>query len=275
MEKLTISTNFALWKFKIRNIIQGKSLLPVLEKTYKEPTDEKGKNDLQVYDARTKAIICNALDDHHLGSVIHCTSANEMWMVLSSMREGTSSSSVFQLRCEFTNFKFKEGQSMTEYLSGLNILTTKLKTANVEITDEEEIAKILSNLPKDFELFKQNFQMTSAQATQQMNSETFVKLLMEVDHSLTKARKSHTGDAFLASKKPVICFNCGKKGHVKSDCRTPKKFSKNSSHRGHGTIICFNCPKQGHFKRECKSPTKIETQEKKIGSERGNVITGR
>lgn len=262
IDKLTLSTNFALWKFKVRNIIQGKSLLTVLDKTYVIPTDKKGEQDIAVYDARCKAILCSALDDHHLGSVIHCTSANNMWEVLISMREGSSATSKFQLRCDLNNYKFKEGQPVSEYLSGLNILQAKLKTAGVNVADEEVIAKILSDLPKQFDLFKQNYHMTSSQ-TEELNLTKFTTLLLEVDHNLVGFKKSHSGDAFVASRKSVTCFNCGKKGHMNRDCKVKKSSINSGPSQG---VTCFKCGKAGHIKKDCRYKDKFVKQDKKLAS---------
>jgi hypothetical protein len=112
-----------------------------LNQTHPRPTDEASKQDLKVYDARVMAIICSALDEHHYGSVIHCETSNEIWKTLITMRESNTSATNLQLRRELTNYK--ENQQVTEYLSGLNIIVSKLKTAGIKIDDEEIISKIL------------------------------------------------------------------------------------------------------------------------------------
>nr|2BL6_A Chain A, NUCLEOCAPSID PROTEIN P11 [Equine infectious anemia virus] len=35
------------------------------------------------------------------------------------------------------------------------------------------------------------------------------------------------------------CYNCGKPGHLSSQCRAPK--------------VCFKCKQPGHFSKQCRS----------------------
>lgn len=178
------------------------------------------------------------------------------------MRKGSSATSEFQLRCEINNFKFKEEQSVSEYLSGQNVLQAKLKTAGVNVADKEVIAKILSELPKQFDLFKQNYHMTLSQ-TAELSLNKLTTVLLEVDHYLVGSKKSHSGDAFVASRKIVTCFNCGKKCHMKRDCKV-KKSSSNSGQSQE--VIYFKCGKAGHLKKDCRYDYKFVKQDKQTGS---------
>lgn len=157
-----------------------------MNQTHPRPTDEATKQDLEVYDARVMAIICSALDEHHYGSVIHCETSNEIWKTLISMRESNTSTTKLQLRRELTNYKFRENQQMTEYLSGLNIIVSKLKTAGINVDDEEIISKILDELPRQFEMLKQNYQMTSIQGKEQDTIVSFTKILLDAERNLKR-----------------------------------------------------------------------------------------
>jgi acyl carrier protein phosphodiesterase len=249
LEKLTVNSNFEIWKFKIRNYIAGKRLLTILDKTYSTPTEPKAKEELAVDESRTVSILSNALDEHHLASVIHCKTANEMWQILKVMREGTSDKqSKFQLRCQMNNYKFKKGQTLGEYLRGLNLLVAKLKRFSVNIEDSELIAKVITDLPKPYQLFVETFQIITMQLSSQVMFKEFEKLLREADSMISNNKI--VGDASDSTYlNDVTCFNCGKKGHLKKDCRGKRKQGKTFKKE----ITCFNCGKKGHLKKNCWS----------------------
>ena len=60
--------------------------------------------------------------------------------------------------------------------------------------------------------------------------------------------------------KKIICFKCGREGHVKQKCQTKfqntscKKCKKNGhiERNCREEIECYGCEKKGHIKRDCK-----------------------
>ena len=69
--------------------------------------------------------------------------------------------------------------------------------------------------------------------------------------------KKASGAAYAAmqQKKDLKCFNCGRFGHMATECQAPKKVG-----------ACYNCGKTGHFAKDCDKKFKgkmIRTSEKK------------
>jgi hypothetical protein len=230
LDKLTSSTNFLLWKHKVLCHIKSRYLLPILEQTYPRPTDESSKIDTEVCEARTMSIICNALDEHHHLSVIHCKTSKEIWETLTCIRESNSSISRLQLRRELTNFKYKENQNLSEYLSGLNVIVDKLRTAHITIDDEEIISKILDELPKQFDAFQLHYLITANQSGGRKSLIEFTKNLDKAEKTIKRQSKKIQGnEAFITAKKTVTCFDCGRKGYVKSEYKSSQRINKNRS----------------------------------------------
>ena len=57
---------------------------------------------------------------------------------------------------------------------------------------------------------------------------------------------------FERGRKRGPCYNCGREGHVKRECR--KTFNRNKGGSGYNKGMCYNCGLVGHHRRECRKP---------------------
>ena len=53
----------------------------------------------------------------------------------------------------------------------------------------------------------------------------------------------------------LVCFNCGRPGHRKSECRNPQKGSEKGSDRMLN-VKCWNCEGYGHYGKNCPSKSR-------------------
>ena len=62
-------------------------------------------------------------------------------------------------------------------------------------------------------------------------------------------------------RKEQTCYNCGKKGHIRPDCRAkpqqlrndPRRYNGNDNQRKPFDGTCHNCGKKGHRQFECRA----------------------
>jgi hypothetical protein len=81
----------------------------------------------------------------------------------------------------------------------------------------------------------------------------FTTILLDAEKNLKKHPKQVKGnESFVADKKSLTCYTCGRKGHLKSECRKPEKeksTAKNAGKPNKRELVCFICGKKGHIKR--------------------------
>lgn len=152
------------------------------------------------------------------------------WNSILSMKEKASSTNKLQLRKELLDYKYRDGQTIAEYLSGLNVIITKLKAVESATEDEDIIAKVLSALHRKFELFKDLYQMYMDE-NKERSLKDFLKKLNIKEESQNSKETSGKGDAFLSIKKNLTCTLCKKRGHKKSDCWSKRESSKTEETR--------------------------------------------
>ncbi|KAK8798376.1 hypothetical protein WA588_003458 [Blastocystis sp. NMH] len=87
----------------------------------------------------------------------------------------------------------------------------------------------------------------------------------KVNHGYNeRTRIVYPGEHIPSRSRTMVCYNCGKVGHMAKDCRLPprkeshakreneteKESSTTTPHR----IICHNCHKEGHLMKDCPEP---------------------
>lgn len=181
IEKLN-AKNYPLWKFAMRTFIEGKGWNDLVTDGIPEPEEgaEPDANNVQK-DAQCRSAIVSSIDNEHLAMVIHCNTAKEMWDAIVGVREQASDQNKMLLQFQFMEYKFKPGRSMSEFVSGLNLLATQLKGLGKEIDDTEFITKIMHELPKEYDNFRTNFRLLASENADILTREKFTGHLLAAE----------------------------------------------------------------------------------------------
>ncbi|GFO19369.1 gypsy retrotransposon integrase-like protein 1 [Plakobranchus ocellatus] len=108
------------------------------------------------------------------------------------------------------------------------------------------------------------------------------------DHTLSgrgghqsRSASRHFQQRQYRSKSPslrVICFNCGKQGHVQKECRAPK--SNTVGHRAQSTmdgqregVTCYNCGGRGHVRSQCPTQRRNRSYTRKGNTANVAIVT--
>ncbi|GAV73237.1 LOW QUALITY PROTEIN: zf-CCHC domain-containing protein/DUF4219 domain-containing protein/UBN2 domain-containing protein, partial [Cephalotus follicularis] len=199
--KMTIfiqALDFNLWDI----IIDGPELPHIISegiKTLKPRSsytdDDRKKVQLN---AKAKHVIICALNSNEFNRVSSCATTKEMWDRLEVTYEGTNQvkdAKINMLVREYEMFSMKENENISGMLVRFTNIINSLQSLNKCYTNSEMVRKILGKFKKY--LAKKTFGNKHFKKTFPSKTET--------------------------KKEEIICFECNKPGHYKSECPRLKK----------------------------------------------------
>lgn len=254
MERLEISNysifkgkNFNNWKFRMLMLLKEQGLEEFLDKSVaehdelievetdsakvKEEKSEK-KKALEKNERKCHRLLIERISDNYLEHVKDDVCPKGVWKSMRDIFERKGVSSRMFLRRKLLTFKMKNDDELEEHILEFDKILRELKASGGKMEVEDTICQLLFSLPKRFEQISTALELIPPDKL----TMDFVKASLldaDIKQKYTDAyeeqpRSQTTPSAFSAtSKKDIICFNCGKKGHYKNEC---KSECKNQSH---------------------------------------------
>lgn len=258
----SLTSNFFAYKFRIlrhlaakglRDVVDGNDFPPAKSETDSEetPSDEEGftardpegqvVKEWKERDRRAMDIIALTVGDDQIGHIQACSTAREAWRALSKVHEGAGQVGRTILRKRLCTMTLEEGGSVQAHLDAYRTIADQMKNLGQELDDSELVSWLLISLPESYEHFGQALQATSFELTFDHAS---IKLLQEEARrqarglvqgdegtALAAVQQNASGSAkrlAVKERKPGKCFNCGKQGHWRRECRKPKQSETDS-----------------------------------------------
>lgn len=173
-----------------------------------------------------------------------------MWTKLSSVYDMKSEENLSLVQKQFFHLKWDCNESVVHNLLKLEQLATKMRSLGGEIPNSMILSRALSLLPQKFNHFHSAW---DSESDTKKTLENLTMRLMNEEVRLQKQESSEDATVALLSRselrnklsknnkseqakqstkiKGVICFTCGKKGHIKKDCKG-----------------CYSCGSKNHLK---------------------------
>ncbi|KRY16106.1 Retrovirus-related Pol polyprotein from transposon TNT 1-94 [Trichinella patagoniensis] len=190
-------------------------------------------------DALARSIISRSLDDFHYAFIRSCKTSKEMMNCIVKIKEQATVSSKLLVSSEFHAYTWKPGMNVASFIAGLNVIVNKMQSLQIELDDEIIIGKVIQCLPSDFDSFRQSWRL-SAPKTVTLSDLTSQLLACESDQLCRSMQAVSIGEALVgkrttskelnenSKKRNIECWNCKKKGHIRSECRSQRKLNSST-----------------------------------------------
>ena len=183
---------------------------------------------------------------------------------LSSMYEKPSASNKVHLMRRLFNLRMAEGASVAQHLNELNTITTQLSSVEIEFDDEVRALILLSSLPDSWNATVTAVSSSSGNSKLKFNDVRDLVLSEEI-------RRRESGET---SNSSALHTESRGRTSERNSNRGRSKSRRGKSRWGKKDFNCYNCGKKGHFKKECRALKKdIGAQESAhVTEEAGDVM---
>jgi hypothetical protein len=217
-------TNYPLWSYKMRMLLTSKGLWGQVDGSAPKDVEK---------DSQAHTNIVLRLEDSQIVHVMNAKSAAAVWKTLEGMNKANDISTKLWLKEKYATFRYSS-DSMEKHIEALERLILDMKSAEC-VPDEDDIcATMLRSLPSSYDMMVQAIRMSMVRMT-------YTELIMKIKSEAVRQKdqeevqeqtamfaknKKFKGKKSKKDKKDVQCYNCGKMGHYKNECRSKKKSSE-------------------------------------------------
>jgi hypothetical protein len=236
--------NYQLWKMQMEDYLYQRDLyLPLSGKT-KKPTSMTD-TEWDILDRKALGTIRLCLAASVAFNISKETTTEGLMSALAKLYEKPSASNKVFLMKRLFNMKMSEGGSVADHLNEFNTVTSQLSSVGVTFDDEVRALLFLCSLPESWNgLVMAISNSVSGSSTLKFDDVVGAILSEEMRRKSsgetsgnaltaeTRGRKMERGKSpgyrsksrkgRSKSRSGIVCWKCGKKGHLKKDCKSRK-----------------------------------------------------
>ena len=211
--------NYPTWKIQVKMHLIKDNLFGIVDGSENAPTST---GDLVKYNMRRDralAIIVLAINPKFLYIIGDPVDPKIVWQQLQDTFQKKTWANKLRLKRKLYNMKLEPGDSLQEHLKAFVELFSELAVIGDAINEEDRVINLLASLPDSFSTI-----VTALEAIDKVPSwESVTERLLHEEEKLNHGKNEFVENKSLVTrhnfKRSIKCFECGKLGHMKKDCR--------------------------------------------------------
>lgn len=219
-------TNFGNWKYRLGILLDGKGLKKYINGKLEDLLSSAlagARDKMKQEEKDCKAVIVESIHDSQLEYVKDCEFAKDMIDNLEKVFERKTIAGQLFLRKQLLTMKYNEADDINQHFLIFDKTVRELKAIGATIERLDIVCHLLLTLPKSYN--------TLVTTLESMNPDNltleFVKSRLMDEFSKRSGGKAPVGksDESHAMSSSIVCYKCGKPGHIKPKCRS-RGFNK-------------------------------------------------
>ena len=225
IERLS-GNNWQTWKFQVKHLLLGKGLwnITVGNEVLSGEADQAARTAHEDKSQKALSTIVMLINPSQLYLITSCETAKEAWNNLKQQFESSTLHNKLLLKKQYFRSEMSAASSMEKHLKDMKELTDRLAAVGAPIAEEDQVVTLLGSLPTQY-----NTLVTALEARGEDLRLQFVQqALLNEEQKLGKQDTSENlmvaqNSRFRPRTRNIVCYHCGKDGHMKRNCPEFKK----------------------------------------------------
>lgn len=228
--ELLTGENFVTWKLQCQCTLMRDGLWELVDGSEVEPDDAEAKRKYRIRKNKALGTIILTISTklHYLLGTP--TEPRVVWTTLENQFQKKTWSNVLQRRKKLHSLKLADGESVQEHLKQLTELMDELAIIDTPVKAEDRVMYLLESLPESMSVL-----VTALEASEDIPIWAVVVEKLLHEEIKIKARSAVQNpkeeEGALAVRERPKCFQCGKTGHFKANCRERGRKPTNEPRR--------------------------------------------
>ena len=154
----------------------------------------------------------------------------EVWRKIADQFQKKTWANKLELRRKLYSLRLKDGDSVHAHIKAMTEVFDALSVISDPVSEEDRVVYLLASLPESYSML-----VTALEANAEVpKMELVTERLLHEERKLKDREEAGRSEKAMTAnhkykKKGPKCYNCGKFGHIKRNCRAPLKTEGDSS----------------------------------------------